>query len=100
MCEVLEQRRQRLEQQYGIDGYATIDEAASHNWDLVVVATPAHLHIDHAMQFRNCTNAWLIEKPLSTGSERIAELRAVAAGKVLNVAYVYRVHPAVQGLKP
>lgn len=81
ICEVLDERRERLMQEYRVEGFASIEGAAERDWDLVVVATPANFHIEHALAFKDNTKAWLIEKPLSTGVDRIDELEAAAKGK-------------------
>ena len=99
ICETLDERRERLVKDYGVEGFASIDEAATREWDLVVIATPANLHISHTLAFKDVTKAWMIEKPLSTNFDRIDELKAASKGKVLNVAYVFRNHPAVQAVR-
>lgn len=99
ICEALDERRERLVKDYGVEGFATIDAALECEWDLVIIATPANLHIEHALAFKDVTKAWMIEKPLSTGFDQIDELKAAAEGKVLNIAYVFRNHPAIQAIK-
>ena len=66
ICEALNERRERIVSDYGVGGFASIDEAAQREWDLVIIATPANLHIEHALAFKDVTKAWMIEKPLST----------------------------------
>lgn len=99
ICESLEERRRGLEETYEVDGFASIEEAKSRDWDLVVVATPAHLHIDHALALADSSDAFLIEKPLSTSLDRVDELARGLTGKLVGVAYVYRAHPAFQSLR-
>ena len=99
ICEDLDQRRERLMKDYDVEGFSSIEQASTKNWDLVIIATPAHLHIEHALAFKTMTKAWMIEKPLSTGFERLDELRTASKEKVLNVAYVFRNHPAIQAFR-
>ncbi len=99
ICETLDERRERLVKDYDVEGFPSIDDALQREWDLVIVATPANFHIEHALAFKDSTKAWMIEKPLSTGFDRIDELKAAAEGKVLGVAYVYRIHPASQAIR-
>ncbi len=99
ICEVLDELRERLVHDYGTEGFSHIDEAAERSWDLVVVATPANWHIPHAIAFKNSTKAWLIEKPLSTGLDRIDEFRAASSKKVLGIGYVLRSHPATEEVR-
>jgi len=99
ICESLDERRERLMKDYEVEGFASIDEAVRRDWDLVIIATPANLHIEHALAFGDCTKAWMIEKPLSTSLDRIDELREASEGRVLNIAYVFRNHPALQAMR-
>jgi len=99
ICETLEERRTNIEQTYGVDGYGSIDRACEDYWDLVVIATPAHLHIGHALAFDRPDTAWMIEKPLSITMDRVEDLRRASEDRVVGVAYVYRAHPAFQRMK-
>ena len=99
ICETLDERRERLVKDYDVEGFASIDEAVQKSWDLVIIATPANFHIEHALAFKDVTKAWMIEKPLSTSLDRVEELKEAAKGKVVNIAYVYRAHPALQAVR-
>ena len=65
---------------------------AANSPDLAVIATPAHLHVAMATQLANAGLHVLIEKPLSTNIEGIAQLSVSRASVALSwrVAYVYR----------
>jgi predicted dehydrogenase len=100
ICEIDAARRASLVQQYApAAAFASLDEAARHRWDAAVICTPAHLHVAHAMQLAPVTSAFLIEKPLATRLEEAAVLESVADAKPLAVAYVLRVHPAVEAVR-
>ncbi len=99
ICESMDERREGLVKSYGVTGYRSVSEAVSMNWDLVVIATPAHLHIEHAIAFQDSTSAWLIEKPLGVSMDRVDELQRITSDRIVGVAYVYRAHPAYQAVR-
>ena len=69
--------------------------------DAAVIATPAQLHIPIARKLAEAGAHLLIEKPLSTSVEGVAELMATVRERKLTamVAYVYRTHPALTAMK-
>jgi predicted dehydrogenase len=98
--EPFEKRRQEVGDRYGIaDRFATLDEACRQDWDAAVVCTPANLHIDHVAQLAPRCRGFLIEKPLTTNPADVPRLRAAVAGKPVQIAYLYRVHPAVEAVR-
>jgi len=99
ICETLEERRSGIEQTYDVPGYAKIEEAAQQEWDLVIIATPAHLHITHALAFEGSTKNLLVEKPLSVSLEGVDALVRLSSTIPVGVAYVYRAHRAYQALR-
>lgn len=101
LCETQDARREALAAQYGLrQTYAAVDEAARQRWDGVVVCTPAQWHVDHALAVAPATRGLLIEKPLATRLDDVPRLRAGTRGHVVQMAYVYRAHPAtVHGLE-
>lgn len=99
VCESLDDRRQALQTTYDVEGFPDIDAAADRDWDLVIVATPAHLHVEHALRFRGRARALLIEKPLSTSLDGVDKLREMTREVLVGVGYVYRAHPAVQAAR-
>ena len=99
ICETLDERRGRLVEEYDVEGYASVQDAVQQKWDLVVIATPAHLHIDHALALSGTTKAVLIEKPLSTSLDQVEELQEGLNELKTGVAYVYRAHPAFKAVK-
>lgn len=100
LCEISDARRTALVEQYHpVASFGTLEEAASRSWDAAVICTPAHLHVRHTMQLASGSSAFLIEKPLATRLEDVTPLAGVAAAKPLAVAYVLRVHPAVEAVR-
>src|SRR5262245_34759575 len=79
--------------------FRAVEEAADGQWYGVVIATPANLHVEHALSLARFTDAVLIEKPLCTRLEDAERLRGLGAGKVVQVGYVLRHHPAVQHVR-
>ena len=99
LCEANEARRREVAERYGVERFASVDEAAAQSWHAAVICTPAHLHVAHAEQLAPRTRGLLIEKPLATKVEDAARLQKSLAGKTVRVAYVFRVHPAVQAVR-
>jgi predicted dehydrogenase len=105
LCETLDARRNALCEQYHIErAFGSPAEAAAHAlrtvpWDGVVIATPANLHVEHTELLAPATSALLIEKPLCTSLADVPRLEAIAATKLVQVAYVLRAHPATQHVR-
>jgi len=101
-CEVNTPLRQRICQQYGVPGYAALDEAlAASKFDAAVVCTPADSHLPVAVKLLQHGAHVLIEKPLSTSLGQVPALKqAVAAtGKFCAVAYTYHFMPGIRELR-
>src|SRR5689334_5922158 len=78
-CEPVASRREEIKARYGLDcAFADLDDAMHENWDASVVCTPAHLHIPIAQRLAEAGIHVLIEKPLSTSLEGVAELVTIA----------------------
>ena len=100
LCEPLDERRARLVAEYKLEqAFASLDEAVKQAWDAAVICTPANLHVEHTLRLAPRTAAFLIEKPLATRLEDVTRLEEVARQKPLEVAYVYRAHPAVHAVR-
>jgi predicted dehydrogenase len=100
LCEANSDRCREIAEQYHLDRtFGSIEEAAGETWYGVVICTPAHLHVDHAAVLAKTTSALLIEKPLCTRLEDVQRLRSVASGKIVQIAYVLRHHPATQHVR-
>ncbi len=100
LCEINDELRERLVDQYRPSTtFASLDQALDAHWDAAVICTPAHCHVDHAMQLLPSVDALLIEKPLATQLADAERLVAAAKGRTVGVAYVFRAHPAVQAVR-
>jgi predicted dehydrogenase len=100
LCEIDHARRSALVEQYHpLASFPSLDQAAARSWDAAVICTPAHLHVAHALKLNPVTAAFLIEKPLATRLDDTQALKLIAQEKPLAVAYVLRVHPAVEAVR-
>lgn len=80
---------------------ANWEEALQGDYDVVVIATPAPLHVRQAREMLTAGKNVLIEKPLSVTLEGVTELQETArnSGKVVGVAYVYRANPVLTQMR-
>ncbi len=102
ICEIDRALRERVAGQYQVERtYEQTDAALQDRHDAVVICTPAHLHVPLARQFAEAGSHLLIEKPLSTSLEGVAELRQLVDRQQLAcaVAYVTRAHPALAAMR-
>jgi len=104
LCETNEAVRQRVAGVYPLAAtFSSLDAALSEPFDAAVICTPAHVHISIAAELARRGMHLLIEKPLSTSLEdmELEQFRAVVerAKLAVAVAYISRVHPALQQLK-
>ncbi|MBM3860722.1 MAG: Gfo/Idh/MocA family oxidoreductase [Verrucomicrobia bacterium] len=93
---------ERVAQQYGVTQFIDFNVAlAARKYDGIVIATPAHTHVALALAALRHGAAVFIEKPLSTGFDKVDELRNTAArsGPFTAVAYVYHVMPWILGAR-
>jgi predicted dehydrogenase len=93
---------QRVAQQYNVAGFTDFNAAlAARRYDGIVICTPAHTHVDLALNALRHGAAVLIEKPLSTTLAKVDELCDAAAksGRFTAVAYVFHVVAGVQALR-
>ena len=102
LCEINDELRARIADQYGVGrAYADLTSALRDSHGAAVIATPAHLHVPMAESLAEAGNHLLIEKPLSTGLEGIDSLDAALSRRNLRVAvaYVLRQHPALRAMR-
>jgi predicted dehydrogenase len=102
ICEPLAERRGEVADRYQLTAaFADLDAALQSHWDAAVIATPANLHMLQAQQLAAAGCHLLIEKPLGTSLAGVDELRRTVTKRslVAAVAYVYRVHPALQAMR-
>jgi len=101
ICEIDNVLRQRIAGRYSVERvYPDLETALAHSHDAAVIATPAHLHIPMAIRLAEAGMHLLIEKPLSTGLDRVDVLDRTLArhGLHASVAYVLRHHPALESM--
>lgn len=88
----------RMRDSYGVetagDGMQALRDG---RYDVVVICTPAMLHVDLALQALEAGAHVLIEKPLSQSMTGIDRLRETSgrSGRQVAVAYVYHVFPVL-----
>lgn len=102
ICEPNDTVRTRLAESYDVtDAFDSFAEAVRHSFEIVVICTPAPLHIEMALASVERGASILVEKPLSTALDGVdALVDAVnASGVHASVAYVYRAHPALFAMR-
>ena len=95
-CDADAGRRERMAATYGVPVAADANAAiARGDVTAVVICTPAHTHVPLARAALAAGRHVLIEKPLSTSLDGVAELitERDRTGRQAAVAYVYRVFP-------
>jgi predicted dehydrogenase len=102
--EVSPDLRRTIAERYGVERpFADLEAAIGDREppEVAVVATPAPTHVPIATTLAEAGIHVLIEKPLSTRLSGLDRLEAAVerAGVVAGVAYVYRAHPVLQGLR-
>jgi predicted dehydrogenase len=102
LCESMAERRNEVASRYGVTGYASVGEALeSVRFDAAVIAVPAPVHIPIARQLTEVGIHLLLEKPVSTSLEGVAELEELIAEKAtqVSVGYMMRSLPALAAMK-
>ncbi|MBM4074115.1 MAG: Gfo/Idh/MocA family oxidoreductase [Planctomycetes bacterium] len=102
LCELDSKKCQEVAQRYSITkSFTSWEQALKEQPEIVVIATPAHLHISMATQAVAQGCHVLIEKPLSISQTGIDELQALIdrQGVQVSIAYVYRCHPALIAMR-
>ena len=102
LCEADPARLEIVAGRYQIQArFAKLEEALERKPVAVVICTPAHTHIPIALTAAQSGAHLLIEKPLSTTLDGIAELHreTVRRGLTTVVAYVYRAHPVLTAMR-
>jgi predicted dehydrogenase len=81
--------------------FASLDEGLQWAPDFVVIASPTHLHIEHALAVAKCGIDFFVEKPLSHTPEGIDELYDIVSRKKLIslVGCNMRFHPGPAKVK-
>ncbi|MBD3676347.1 MAG: Gfo/Idh/MocA family oxidoreductase [Planctomycetaceae bacterium] len=102
LCEINDDLRETLRDRYQLaQVFGTFEEALAAKPDIAVICTPAHLHIPMARQLAERDISFLMEKPVSTSLEGVAELATLIDEKNLltGVAYVHRSNPLLAGMR-
>lgn len=102
VCETNDEVRRRVATGYQVaEAFDQYDAALAKSPEIVVVATPAHLHVPMARAAVQAGAHVLVEKPLSTALDGVDELIELVhrAGVTASVAYVYRAHPALVAMR-
>lgn len=102
LCEIHPALRQTIAERYSVtDVFDNLESALATGPEIVLVATPAHLHIPMAQAAADLEAHLLIEKPLSTTQKGIDELiqTVKARGLTAGIAYVYRSHPGLTAMR-
>jgi predicted dehydrogenase len=101
-CEPNPALRDHMARDYRVETFASLDDAlAARQFGGVVVATPAHTHLELAAKAVAHGAAVLIEKPLGTTTAGVETFirQAQRSGRFAAVAYVYHAVPGVQALR-
>jgi predicted dehydrogenase len=102
ICEVNASLRATIAGRYAVQhAFGDFEDALSSRPTVVVICTPAHLHLPMALAAAKAGAHLLIEKPLSTSLDGIEGLREELARRKLTaaVAYVYRAHPVLAAMR-
>lgn len=102
ICEPNPTLRDRVAEQYKVtEAFPSLELALENSFDAAVVCTPAHTHLTLATQLLASGAHVLVEKPLSTTLDDIAQFRASLAGqtRTVGVAYVSRLHPLLAAMR-
>jgi len=103
VCEIDQELRGRIAQQYGVDrAYADLDTALGDgDFDAAVIAIPAHLHVPTATRLAERGVNLLIEKPLSTSLDGVEQLQKLIRrrGLIVAMGYVLRCHPSLTAMR-
>lgn len=99
VSDAMEERREKAIRDYGCDAYSDYrDMMKRTDLDLIVNATPSHLHVPVSLELLEAGFHVLCEKPLARTTEEVDQLVAAAkkAGKVIAIFQQYRYFPVIQ----
>ena len=98
VCDQLPERQELAKKEYGCNAYSTWEEMveAEKDLDLIVNASPSHLHFPISLELLNRGFNVLCEKPLARTPEEVDQLIEASekSGKVLAVFQQSRYQPA------
>lgn len=102
VCDIDRGLGRRVAAKYGLERHHDdLADALREPPEVAVIAIPAHLHVPVARRLAESGVHLLIEKPLGTNLDGVAELAATVTEcqLVVSVAYVLRAHPALRAMK-
>ncbi|MCC7083561.1 MAG: Gfo/Idh/MocA family oxidoreductase [Pirellulales bacterium] len=102
ICEVNADLRNDIARRYAVShAFADLNAALATQPTAAVICVPAHLHVSIARQLVAANVHLLIEKPLSTSLDGIAELQQATTERnlVVAVAYVHRANPILTSMR-
>ncbi|WP_421383966.1 Gfo/Idh/MocA family protein [Bacillus salacetis] len=102
VCDIVEERVQKVADQYGARGYTQYEELlANADVEAVSICTPNYLHAPITVAALKAGKHVLCEKPMATSSEEAQEMiqAAEGSGKKLMIAHNQRFVPSHQKAK-
>lgn len=102
ICDFMPNVLERLQSQYRIsNAYASWRTIDLEEYDIVVISTPAHLHVSMMMDALAANCHILCEKPLALSLSGIEQLQELSRqkNKTVGIAYVYRSMPGFAHLR-
>jgi len=93
--------RARTAREYGIQAQRDLERALDRRPDIVLVCTPAATHVAMTRKALETGAHVFIEKPIGTTLDGVASLvrRVEADGRIVQVGYQLRYHPAMRATK-
>ena len=89
--------RTQVAEMFGIPVHADLEQAMAHV-DAVVVATATDQHMPVALAALRAGKHLFLEKPVAATMEGVAELQALATGRIIEVGCQLRAHPNLRCL--
>lgn len=100
VMDLSEERRAEAYESFGCQTFRRLDALLNSDIDLVVLATPSHLHSEHTLKALQAGKHVMVEKPLAKSVAEVDKMIAASkeAGKVLTVNQNYRYHHDIRTL--
>ena len=102
ICEIDATIRRRVQQTYDLKAaYEDFEQVLATESGIAVICTPAQMHVPMALRLVERGFDVLLEKPVSTGMDRVSELVLAIekSNAKCGVAYVLRASPVMQKVK-
>lgn len=101
-CDPRPERLQQMRDLYQVaGGVQSMEQARLEDFDAALICTPTDQHIPQARAAAEAGCHLFVEKPISTTLDGVEQLIALCekTGRVLQVGYVFRHHPALKQAK-